>query len=227
MNEIRDKIRIIRHGRGLTALTTSILMILLGQANAWYANQPEDNIVKDIKRKLKIAVLLLIPNAATLGSGLMIALTIVSHKDSIRSWNAWALGIGLIVSLCSFCVYWACICCPLPFCSIQTRGMKLHFFIIYPKIPNLYSSSKIFLQCSIYFKHGQIVLSLLNHNWLHNYPNWCTLHKQTNNFIIISGKTTLHLVLTTCYCALLAIVIWTIVDVSNFKTSKYRQSHFI
>ena len=103
-------------------------MILLGQANAWYANQPEDNIVKDIKRKVKIAFLLMIPNAATLGSGLMIALTIVSVNDPITSWNAKVLGVGLIVSLGSLCVYWACSCWPLPFCSIQTRGMKLHFF---------------------------------------------------------------------------------------------------
>ena len=85
----------------LTALTTSILVILLGQAN-----QPESNIVKDIKRKISIAILLLIPNAATLGSGLMIALTIVSHRDSITSWNAWILGIGLLVSFGCFCVYW-------------------------------------------------------------------------------------------------------------------------
>ena len=118
---------------GLTALTTSILMILIGQANAWYANQPEDNIVKDIKRKIKIAILLMIPNAATLGSALMIALTVISTDDPIKSWNAIVLGIGLMVSLGSFCAYWACICRPLPFCSIQTRGMKLHFFKIYPK----------------------------------------------------------------------------------------------
>ena len=137
----------------LIALTTSILMIILGQANAWYANQPEDNIVKDVKRKIKIAFLLMIPNAATLGSGLMIALTIVSVNDPITSWNAKVLGVGLIVSLGSFCVYWACSCWPMPFCSIQTQSKKLHFFKIYQKIPNPYSSSKTFLQCSIYFKH--------------------------------------------------------------------------
>ena len=70
-------------------------MILIGQANAWYANQPEDNIVKDIKRKIKIAILLMIPNAATLGSALMIALTVISTDDPIKSWNAIVLGIGL------------------------------------------------------------------------------------------------------------------------------------
>ena len=89
----------------LTALTTSILVILLGQAN-----QPESNIVKDIKRKISIAILLIVPNAATLGSGLMIALTIVSHRDSITSWNAWILGIGLLVSFGCFCVYWVFSC---------------------------------------------------------------------------------------------------------------------
>ena len=148
---------------GLTALTTSILMILLGQANAWYANQPEDNIVKDIKRKLKIAMLLMIPNAATLGSALMIALTVISTDDPIRSWNAMVLGIGLMISIGSFCAYWACSFRPLPFCSIQTRGMKLHFLKIYQKIPNLYISSKIFLKCSICFKHGQMFLTLLKY----------------------------------------------------------------
>ena len=40
-------------------MTTSILVILFGQANAWYANQPETNIVKDIKRKISIAILLI------------------------------------------------------------------------------------------------------------------------------------------------------------------------
>ena len=138
-------------------------MILLGQANAWYANQPEDNIVKDIKRKVKIAILLMIPNAATLGSGLMIVLTIISTENPIKSKNALVLGIGLAVSLGSFCVYWACSCCPRTFCSIQTRGMKLHFLKIYQKIPNLYVSSNIFLKCSIYFKHRQMFLTLLKY----------------------------------------------------------------
>jgi len=137
----------------ISALTTSILMILLGQVNAWYANQPESNIVKDIKRKISTAILLLVPNAATLGSGLMIAVTIISHQDSIVSRNALILGIGLLVSLGCFCVYWVFCCCPLTFCS------------------NL------------------------------------------------SGKRMLHLVLTTCYCILLSIVIWTIVDVHNNNTS--------
>ena len=50
--------RIVRHVRvDLAALATSVFMILLGQANAWYANQPESNIVKDIKRKISIAIL--------------------------------------------------------------------------------------------------------------------------------------------------------------------------
>ena len=93
-----------------------------------YVNAP-----KDIKRKVKIAILLMIPNAATLGSGLIIVLTIVSADTPIKYRNAMVLGIGLMVCLGSFCVYWAFSCCPLSFCSIQTRGMKLHFFKIYQK----------------------------------------------------------------------------------------------
>ena len=49
--------------------------------------------------------------------------------------------------------------------------------------------------------------------------------KQTNQklirTIIISGKRMLPLVLTTCYCLLLSIVIWTIVDV-NINNTSYR-----
>ena len=123
-------------------MTTSILMIVLGQANAWYTNQPENNIVKDIKRKISIAILLIVPNAATLGSALMIALTILSHQDSIDSWNAWILGIGFLVSFGCFCVYWVFCFCQLPFCSNrvrsnQTLSMKLHFFLDY-LMPNPY-----------------------------------------------------------------------------------------
>ena len=48
-------------------------------------------------------------------------------------------------------------------------------------------------------------------------------NKQTNkkviHTIIISGKRMLPLVLTTCYCLLLSIVIWTIVDVNINNTS--------
>ena len=46
-------------------------------------------------------------------------------------------------------------------------------------------------------------------------------NKKLIRTIIISGKRMLPLVLTTCYCLLLSIVIWTIVDV-NINNTSYR-----
>jgi hypothetical protein len=51
----------------ITALATSVLMILVGQAKTWYANDPENNVIRDIKRKVVIALFLMIPNFAVLG----------------------------------------------------------------------------------------------------------------------------------------------------------------
>ena len=42
-------------------------MILVGQAKTWYANDPENNVIRDIKRKVVIALFLMIPNVAVLG----------------------------------------------------------------------------------------------------------------------------------------------------------------
>ena len=42
-------------------------MILVGQAKTWYANDPENNVIRDIKRKVVIALFLMIPNFAVLG----------------------------------------------------------------------------------------------------------------------------------------------------------------
>merc|ERR1711971_558532 len=83
--------------------------ILLAQAKAWYANQPEISVVADIKRKIVIAVLMLIPNLAVFGSGLIIAVTLFSHREwgqSYRSLNTTLLGIGILIMICCFCVYW-------------------------------------------------------------------------------------------------------------------------
>ena len=51
-------------------------MILVGQANAWYANEPETSIIKDIKRKIAIAVLLVIPNVTVIGGALIVITSI-------------------------------------------------------------------------------------------------------------------------------------------------------
>ena len=47
-----EKLKIVPSAPQFIALFTSILMIILSQAKAWYANQPEENVVADIKRKI-------------------------------------------------------------------------------------------------------------------------------------------------------------------------------
>ena len=117
----------------IIALSTSVLLILLGQANAWYSNNPENNLVKDIKRKVAIAILLLIPNTAALGSGLLIALTIFTKQDSLPFWsgNTLFLGIGLLVSFGFFSIYWVCLFYSLPFCSSRTLSMFMLIIYIF------------------------------------------------------------------------------------------------
>ena len=61
----------------ITALCTSCLMILVGQTNAWYSNEPETNIIKDIKRKIAIAVLLMSPNITVIGGALITGVTFI------------------------------------------------------------------------------------------------------------------------------------------------------
>ena len=53
-------------------------MILVGQANAWYANKPESSLIEDIKRKIAIAVLLLSPNITVIG-GALIVISIINN----------------------------------------------------------------------------------------------------------------------------------------------------
>ena len=93
----------------IVGLFTSVMMIILAQVKAWYANQSEENVVEDIKRKIVISVLLLIPNFAAFGSGLIIAVTLFSHREwgqTYKSLNTWLLGIGILIMICCFCVYW-------------------------------------------------------------------------------------------------------------------------
>ena len=44
----------------LVALPISLLMIMFGQANAWYSNNPEPDLTKDIKRKMLITPILMV-----------------------------------------------------------------------------------------------------------------------------------------------------------------------
>ena len=76
-------------------------MILVGQANAWYANEPETSIIKDIKRKIAIAVLLLSPNVTVIGGLLII----------MASGTFTAMIMILILVVGMMLIYWICYCC--------------------------------------------------------------------------------------------------------------------
>ena len=80
----------------ITAFCTSCIMILVGQANAWYANEPETSIIKDIKRKIAIAVLLLSPNITVIGGALLTGATFIL-----------ILILGFVLML----IYSICYCC--------------------------------------------------------------------------------------------------------------------
>ena len=54
------------------SLSASILMILYSQAKAWYAAKPEENLVQDIARKMALSLVLLMPNLAVLGTGVIV-----------------------------------------------------------------------------------------------------------------------------------------------------------
>ena len=51
----------------LVALPISFLMIVFGQANAWYSNNPEPDLTKDIKRKMLITPILMVFNVLFIG----------------------------------------------------------------------------------------------------------------------------------------------------------------
>ena len=68
----------------LLSLSASMLMILYSQSNAWYAAKPEDNLVQDIARKMALSLVLLMPNLAVLGIGVI---TVIMVPIMVKSWN--------------------------------------------------------------------------------------------------------------------------------------------
>jgi len=86
----------------ITALCTSCLMILVGQANAWYANNPETSLIEDIKRKIAIAVLLVIPNVTVIGGALILITSLFAPFFFILI-IFLAVVLMLIYSICYCC----------------------------------------------------------------------------------------------------------------------------
>ena len=78
-------------------------MILVGQANAWFANEPETSIVKDIKRKIAIAVLLVSPNVTVIGG--LILMGMASYI------GIFVIILIIILVAILMLIYWICHCC--------------------------------------------------------------------------------------------------------------------
>ena len=65
----------------MVSLSASMLMILYSQSNAWYAAKPEEKFVQDVARKMALSLVLLMPNLAVLGVG-VITVIMVDSWDS-------------------------------------------------------------------------------------------------------------------------------------------------
>ena len=80
-----------------------MLMILCSQSKAWYAAQPEDNLVQDVARKMALSLVLLIPNTAVLGVGVIIVVMGSWHTFTMVGYCfAGVCPILLIVCCCAF-----------------------------------------------------------------------------------------------------------------------------
>ena len=109
-------------------------MILYSQSNAWYAGKPEENLVQDITRKMALSLVLLMPNLAVLGVGVIVVL--------MGSWNIVAYffaGICSILIIGCCCAHVCACCLNLIFCLI-TCGCCKEFEIKIPKSSILIAS---------------------------------------------------------------------------------------
>merc|ERR1719350_2552692 len=86
----------------LAALPISLLMIILGQTNAWYGDILEFDLVKDIKRKVKITPLLIMINLLFLG----VPVVVLAMDKYVAIYNMVAafgvIVITLLIRLCFF-----------------------------------------------------------------------------------------------------------------------------
>ena len=81
----------------LVALPISLLMIIFSQANAWYSNNPEPDLTKDIKRKMLITPILMAFNVLFIG----VPIVILAVDKPLFLFNATAL-VAVIVVLMVF-----------------------------------------------------------------------------------------------------------------------------
>ena len=69
----------------MVSLSASMLMILYSQSNAWYAAKPEKKFVQDVARKMALSLVLLMPNLAVLGVGVIAVIMV--PVTMVDSWN--------------------------------------------------------------------------------------------------------------------------------------------
>ena len=87
----------------LVALPISLLMIMLGQANAWYSNNPEPDLTKDIKRKMLITPMLMVFNVLFIG----VPAVVLAIDKLVFLYNSIAL-VAVIVVLMVINKYCEC-----------------------------------------------------------------------------------------------------------------------
>ena len=88
----------------LAALPISLLMIVMGQANAWFSNNPEPDLTKDIKRKVMITPMLMVFNVLFIG----VPAVVLAIDKMVFFHNAIAL-VAVIAVLMAINKY--CECC--------------------------------------------------------------------------------------------------------------------
>ena len=82
----------------LVALPISLLMIMFGQANAWYSNNPEPDLTKDIKRKMLITPILMVFNVLFIG----VPVVVLAIDEWMFLYNLIAL-VAVIIVLMVIC----------------------------------------------------------------------------------------------------------------------------
>ena len=96
-----------------------MLMILSSQSKAWYAAKPEDNLVQDVARKMALSLVLLMPNTAVLGVGVIIVL--------MGSWHTFTMVGYCFVGVCPILLIGCCCACLM----MDYEDVKLFLVLLY------------------------------------------------------------------------------------------------
>ena len=87
----------------MVSLSASMLMILYSQSKAWYAAKPEEKFVQDVARKMALSLVLLMPNTAVLGVGVIIVV--------MGSWHTFTMVGYCFAGVCPILLIVCCCAC--------------------------------------------------------------------------------------------------------------------